>query len=115
MLRTSPLILLNAVAGLEAEHMLEESTIPQFFSDMLVTHPKMQAVFSYPGAPNDKSYQANYNHVEDVKLSSKPISGNTMLERQRSPFTEISKDWCWFIGISVEKESSGRSKTPEGK
>jgi nucleoside phosphorylase len=64
-LNKPPQILLNAAAGLEAEHMVEESKIPQFLSEMLVKHPKMQADFSYQGAPNDRLYQAEYNHVGD--------------------------------------------------
>jgi len=64
-LNKPPQILLNAVAGLEMEHIIEESKIPEFLSEMLVKHPKMQADFSYPGALNDRLYQADYNHVGD--------------------------------------------------
>jgi nucleoside phosphorylase len=62
-LNKPPQILLNAVAGLEAEHMIEESKIPQFLSDMLDKYPKMQADFSYQGASNDQLYQVDYDHA----------------------------------------------------
>jgi nucleoside phosphorylase len=57
-LNKPPQILLNAVACLETEHIIEESKIPEFLSEML-------ADFSYPGAENDRLYQADYNHVGD--------------------------------------------------
>ena len=62
-LNKPPLVLLNAVAGLEAEHMVKGSKIPQFLSVMLVKYPKMQANFIYQGASNDQLYLANYNHL----------------------------------------------------
>jgi nucleoside phosphorylase len=64
-LNKPPQILLNAVAGLEMEHILEESRIPQFLSEVLVKYPKMQTGFSYPGAMNDQLYQADYDHIGD--------------------------------------------------
>ena len=60
-----PPILLNAVAGLEMEHIIEENKIPEFISEMLVKYPKMQTDFSYPGVPNDRLYQADYDHIGD--------------------------------------------------
>jgi nucleoside phosphorylase len=65
LLNKPPQILLNAIASLEAEHMVEESKIPRFLSEMLVKYPKMQADFSYQGAPNDRLYQADYDHIGD--------------------------------------------------
>jgi nucleoside phosphorylase len=63
LLNKPPQILLSAVAGLEADHMVEESRIPQFLSEMLITHPTMLAKFSYQGVLNDQLYKADYDHV----------------------------------------------------
>jgi nucleoside phosphorylase len=64
-LNKPPLVLLNAIASLRAEHEVEDSKIPQFLSDMLVKHKKMQADYSYQGASNDNLYEANYEHEGD--------------------------------------------------
>jgi nucleoside phosphorylase len=66
-LNKPPLVLLNAIARLQAEHMLKESNIPRYLSEMLAkyTSAKVRADYSYQGAQNDRLYEADYKHVGD--------------------------------------------------
>jgi nucleoside phosphorylase len=64
-LNKPPMLLLSAVAGLRAEHMLEGSKIPQFLSEILVKHKKMQTEYSYQGVSNDRLFEACYEHQDD--------------------------------------------------
>jgi nucleoside phosphorylase len=58
-----PLVLLNAISSLQAEHELEGSRIPQFLSEMTTKYTNMRAEYTYQGASNDRLYEANYEHV----------------------------------------------------
>ncbi|KAK6502024.1 hypothetical protein TWF481_009842 [Arthrobotrys musiformis] len=64
-LNKPPLVLLNAIGYLQAEHELEGSRVPQILSEKL--GPKSDSVrtqYSYQGAENDDLYVAGYKHQE---------------------------------------------------
>jgi nucleoside phosphorylase len=65
-LNAPPEVLLSAVNRLGAMHLVGDSQIPNFLSEMLTRKPKMRSTFSYQGAQNDRLYSANYDHVEVV-------------------------------------------------
>lgn len=60
----SPQVLLAALGRLQAEHMCEESKIPQFLSELISKIPKkMKQKFSHQGASNDCLFKAEYDHA----------------------------------------------------
>lgn len=65
-LNKPPLVLLNALASLEAEYELGNSMISEYISDMLSKNknPKFKAEFSHQGTENDNLYDAEYVHEE---------------------------------------------------
>ncbi|KAL4816107.1 hypothetical protein BDW67DRAFT_191259 [Aspergillus spinulosporus] len=64
-LNKPPLVLLNALAELEAEHEVEGSKVPLYITRMLDRYPRMREDYSYQGASNDILYQSGYSHYED--------------------------------------------------
>jgi nucleoside phosphorylase len=62
-LNRPPQVLLTAVAGLEADHMMEESKISKFLTEMAVKYPTMVPEFGYPGSQYDRLYEAGYDHA----------------------------------------------------
>jgi nucleoside phosphorylase len=61
-LNRPPQILLTAIARLQADGMVETSRTPEFLSEMIATHPKMRAEFTYCGHEQDKLFDAESNH-----------------------------------------------------
>ncbi|KAI9763741.1 MAG: hypothetical protein M1840_009138 [Geoglossum simile] len=66
-LNKPPQVLLTAVSSLETDHMMGDSKIPEFLSEMWAKYQKLQADFKYQGRSNDRLYQADYDHVSDEK------------------------------------------------
>jgi nucleoside phosphorylase len=64
-LNKPPQVLLTAISSLEAGHMMEESRISEFLSEMWAKYRKLQVDFKYQGESNDRLYQADYDHVSD--------------------------------------------------
>ncbi|KAE9566302.1 Vegetative incompatibility protein [Colletotrichum fructicola] len=64
-LNSPPQVLLTGLGRLQAEHMTEDSKIPQYLSELVQKSPKMmKKKFSYQGSSNDCLYQAEYEHIE---------------------------------------------------
>jgi nucleoside phosphorylase len=61
-LNKPPQILLTAIAKLEADQMLKGSRIPGYLSEMVATHPRMEAEFTYRGREQDRLFDAAYDH-----------------------------------------------------
>src|SRR5467141_1505789 len=53
-LNRPPQILLTAIARLQADQMIKPSRIPEFFSDVVATYPRMRAEFTYHGQEQDR-------------------------------------------------------------
>ncbi|KAF4897291.1 Vegetative incompatibility protein HET-E-1 [Colletotrichum fructicola] len=64
-LNSPPQVLLTGLGRLQADHMTEDSKIPQYLSELVQKSPKMmRKKFSYQGSSNDCLYQAEYEHTE---------------------------------------------------
>lgn len=68
-LNKPPLVLLNALADLEAEHELEDSKVSLYVTKMLDNYPKMRAGYSYQGQENDILFESDYHHQGDDGLA----------------------------------------------
>ncbi|KAF6815038.1 g-protein beta wd-40 repeats containing [Colletotrichum musicola] len=63
-LNSPPQVLLTALGRLQAEHMAEDSRIPQYLSELVQKSPKrMKKKFIYQGSSNDCLYQPEYEHI----------------------------------------------------
>ncbi|KAF6808110.1 Ankyrin repeat domain-containing protein 50-like protein 3, partial [Colletotrichum plurivorum] len=64
-LNTPPQVLLAALSRLQADHLIENSRIPQFVSELVGKSPKiMKKKFCHQGALHDHLFQAEYDHVD---------------------------------------------------
>jgi nucleoside phosphorylase len=61
-LNKPPQILLTAIAKLEADQMVKGSRVPEYLSEMVAMHPRMEAKFTYRGHEQDKLFDAAYDH-----------------------------------------------------
>lgn len=66
MLNKPPNVLLTAVSNLQADHMLGDSQIPAFLSQMVAKYPIMSQ-FLYCGQQYDRLFESNYDHVGSGK------------------------------------------------
>lgn len=64
MLNKPPKVLLNALAGLQARHEIEDSKAESYLANMLAKHPKMRKSYGYQGWDNDWLFRADYDHVD---------------------------------------------------
>ncbi|KAK1613485.1 hypothetical protein BDP81DRAFT_336975 [Colletotrichum phormii] len=63
-LNAPPQVLLAALSRLQADHLIEDSRIPQFLSELISKSPKkMKKKFGHQGALYDYLFQAGYDHV----------------------------------------------------
>ena len=62
-LNKPPRALLNALAGLQARHEVEEPRMRGHLEPMLSERPKMAKAFVHQGRENDDLYEAEYDHV----------------------------------------------------
>ncbi|KAK6542335.1 hypothetical protein TWF694_006294 [Orbilia ellipsospora] len=61
-LNKPPLVLLNGIANIQAEHEMEGSNISDILAEKLNQYKKMRGEYSYQGQENDVLYQAEYEH-----------------------------------------------------
>ncbi|KAK1655866.1 hypothetical protein BDP81DRAFT_11398 [Colletotrichum phormii] len=63
-LNAPPQVLLAALSRLQADHLIEDSRIPQFLSELVSKSPKkMKKKFGHQGALYDYLFQAGYDHL----------------------------------------------------
>jgi nucleoside phosphorylase len=62
-LNKPPQVLLTAVAKLQADHMLDDSRIPTFLSEMMAKRSAKMSNFTHRGQEQDRLFQADYDHV----------------------------------------------------
>ncbi|KAJ5007379.1 hypothetical protein K4K57_010794 [Colletotrichum sp. SAR 10_99] len=81
-LNTPPQVLLAALGRLQADHMIGESRVPQFVSELISKCRKvMKKKFSHQGAPHDYLFQAEYDHV-DPDSSCDKCDHKQMIQRE---------------------------------
>ncbi|WXC54083.1 hypothetical protein SNK03_000088 [Fusarium graminearum] len=71
-LHKPPRVLRQAVSNLRAEHMVEESKVPDLLQSMWERRPKMRQQgndFTYQGVENDVLFAANYSHSGDASCA----------------------------------------------
>lgn len=126
-LNKPPMVLLNALSSLRAEHEIEASQIPELLEAMYKAKPHMKKNFSHPGFANDRLFFADYDHIggktcekcdesqeitRDLRDSTDPeihygviASGNTLIKnaRTRSSILEVAGELC----MCVEMEAAG--------
>ncbi|KAF4978334.1 hypothetical protein FZEAL_5256 [Fusarium zealandicum] len=84
-LNMPPMVLLHALAGLQAEHEMDGSQVPELLQAMWTSHPRMARPsgglpgYVHQGFENDRLFKASYNH-----------SGNTCDDCD--PLCEIERD-----------------------
>jgi nucleoside phosphorylase len=61
-LNSPPMVLLAALARLQAEHEASPNKILQYLSEMMEKYPRMKREYAYQEASNDRLYQAAYDH-----------------------------------------------------
>lgn len=62
-LNRPPDVLLNAVANLQAIHMVEEPALARYLSQMTSRYPRLRAASTFPGAAHDQLFKAEYGHI----------------------------------------------------
>jgi nucleoside phosphorylase len=63
-LNKPPQALLTAVAKLQADHMLDNSLIPNYLSQIVDKRPTKMFAFTHRGQQQDRLFQAEYDHVD---------------------------------------------------
>lgn len=61
-LRDPPAEVLSAMSSLRARHLLEDTEVPRYLSEMTTRYPKMQKNISYPGQQHDLLFETSYRH-----------------------------------------------------
>ncbi|KIA75572.1 hypothetical protein HK57_00675 [Aspergillus ustus] len=80
-LNRPPSILLAAVSRLEADHMMNHSSIPDELEAMLDKYPNMEA-FEHPGAEHDIVFHADYQHVDPNDKTCRSCSPQAQIIRR---------------------------------
>ena len=83
-LNKPPELLLNAVAKLEAKHMMENHDAEKNLSAMMEKYPRMKSQFMCPGVQYDSLYEAEYDHPEGYTTCSQCDAGKLVNRKPRS-------------------------------
>jgi nucleoside phosphorylase len=109
-LNRPPDVLLNAVASLQARHMMEDPELPKYLSQSISNHPRLRKNFIYQGAENDTLFAAEYNHEgDDTECTDCDISRST----PRPPRDETDPEIHYGViasGNQVMRDGSTREK-----
>ena len=108
-LNKPPLVLLNAVASLQADHELEESKIPRYLQETFVKYTKLQADYSYQGASNDRLFDAVYEHIQGDTCDSCDAA-RVVRRSDRNPNTPFIHYGVIASGNSVIKDAVTRDR-----
>jgi nucleoside phosphorylase len=80
-----PTVLLNALAGIQADHERKDSKVPSFLQEMLEKNPKMRKKskqnpgYAHQGFENDRLFNASYDHAPG--LDCKGCDANSEIQR----------------------------------
>ena len=81
-LNRPPDVLLNAVSGLQARHMMEEAEILRHLSQMLSKYPKLQTS-KHQGSQQDRLFEADYDHQAGQATCANCDSGRLVTRSDR--------------------------------
>ncbi|KAE9581567.1 Vegetative incompatibility protein [Colletotrichum fructicola] len=114
-LNSPPQVLLTGLGRLQADHMTEDSKIPQYLSELVQKSPKMmRKKFSYQGSSNDCLYQAEYEHTEQDSTCDQFIhygiiaSGNQVIKHGKTR-DQMAKE---LGALCFEMEAAGLQDFP---
>lgn len=82
-LNRPPDVLLNAVASLQARHMVDEPMLAKFLSQMGSRYPKLREAATSPGPDQDQLFMASYDHPKDESTCVKCSASQTVARRKR--------------------------------
>ncbi|KAL2846902.1 purine and uridine phosphorylase [Aspergillus pseudoustus] len=80
-LNRPPSILLAAVSRLEADHMMNHSSIPDELEAMLERYPNMDT-FAHPGAEHDLLFHADYPHLDPNHKTCRGCNPQALVNRR---------------------------------
>jgi nucleoside phosphorylase len=58
-----PALILTALSSLQSSHMLDDSRIPGYLSEIAVRHPSLSTEFTHRGQQQDQLFEAQYEHI----------------------------------------------------
>ncbi|QKX60456.1 uncharacterized protein TRUGW13939_07601 [Talaromyces rugulosus] len=58
-----PALILTALSSLQSSHMLDDSRIPEYLSEMVARHPSLSTEFTNRGQQQDQLFEAQYEHI----------------------------------------------------
>ncbi|KAF7162442.1 hypothetical protein CNMCM5623_007733 [Aspergillus felis] len=59
-----PALILRALSSLRASHMMDNSRIPEYLSEMVARYPSLSTAFTHPGQQQDQLFEAQYEHTD---------------------------------------------------
>ena len=109
-LKSPPTLLLSALSTLQAEHELNDSTVPEILEDMVTTYPKLlKTGYRYPG----DEYDTLYCSLCDGSISS-GLCDSCKDGRIDRPIREDKSPLFWYgiiaSGNQVIKDAAERNK-----
>ncbi|KAI1059135.1 hypothetical protein LB507_004119, partial [Fusarium sp. FIESC RH6] len=106
-LNAPPQVLLAALSRLQAEHLTDDSRIPEFLANL---PRKMKKRFSHPGASNDCLYLAEYPHVEDSPTCEACDQSQRVLQEERDETEPTIHYGTIASGSQLIKDSKKRDQ-----
>lgn len=65
-LNRPPALILTALSSLQSSHMLGDSRIPEYLSEIEARHPNLSTEFTHRGQQQDQLFEAQYNHIDNA-------------------------------------------------
>lgn len=106
-LNAPPQVLLAALSRLQAEHLTDDSRIPEFLANL---PRKMRKRFSHPGASNDFLYLAKYPHVKDSPTCEECDHGQRVVREERDETDPTIHYGTIASGSQLIKDSKKRDQ-----
>lgn len=106
-LNAPPQVLLAALSRLQAEHLTDDSRIPEFLANL---PRKMKKRFSHPGASNDCLYLAKYPHVKNSPTCEECDQSQRVLQEERDKTEPTIHYGTIASGSQLIKDSKKRDQ-----
>lgn len=110
-LDSPPNILLSALATLRAAQPLRGGNrISEYLAAMLDNYPLLAPTFAYPGAQNDRLFQADYDHVANHPTCDACDTGRVVQRPERQNTTAVLHYGTIASGNQVMKDGATRDR-----